>query len=323
MNAPSTLEAPVPHTPVGLPRSKARLAGNTCAHARLRWLRPLRVAELVLREAFAREAIERTPEPEAMDAAGEVAAFDREGEAGGALAGVYAFNARAISRMLPRGGTLLDLGSGSARFLVFLARCRPDVRVYGVELSSEMRARGREAIARAGLTGRVTLLAGDMTELEALAPRRIDAVSAIFSLHHLPDIEHLRRCAEQVGRLRAAHGCGVWIFDHARPRLRRTAFAFPDCFTPDAAAVFKTNSRNSLLAAFSFRELSETLARQMPEAPRGACARLLRLYQAHWLAPRSASPEAAHAEWFAAPALPRRAKSDLRGLHGILPDVPA
>lgn len=300
-----SLEAPLPQTTAGLP------------------LRPLRVAELVLREAFAREAIERTPEPEAMDASEGAAAFDREGEACGALAGVYAFNARALSRMLPRGGTLLDLGSGSARFLVFLARCRPDVRLCGVELSPEMRARGRSAIERAGVSDRVALLAGDMTELEALKLRRVDAVSAIFSLHHLPDFEHLRRCAEQIGRLRAAHGCGVWIFDHARPRLRRTAFAFPDCFTPDAAAAFKATSRDSLLAAFSYGELRETLARQLPEAPRGACARVLRLYQAHWLAPRSAGAATGHAECFAAPALSRQAERDLRGLRGILPQVPA
>lgn len=305
MTALSSLVAPMPQTTASL------------------GLRTLRVAELVLREAFAREAIERTPEPEAMNASEGVAAFDREGEAGGALAGVYAFNARALSRMLPRGGTLLDMGSGSARFLVFLARCRPDVRLCGVELSPAMRARGRAAIERAGVSDRVTLLAGDMTELEALNLRLVHAVSAIFSLHHLPDFKHLRRCALQLGRLRAAHGCGVWIFDHARPRLRRTADDFPECFTPDAAAVFKTNSRDSLLASFSYGELREALARHLPEAPRGAQARVLRLYQAHWLAPRGERPDAVHAECFAAPALSRQAERDLRGLRGILPQVPA
>src|SRR3712207_7224483 len=51
--------------------------------------------------------------------------------------GVHTFAARAISRLLPEGGTCVDLGCGSGRLLSRLARGRPDATIIGFDLRSE------------------------------------------------------------------------------------------------------------------------------------------------------------------------------------------
>lgn len=222
-----------------------------------------------------------------MDHEASVEAFDREGRPGGSLEAVYLFNAERLSLLLPKGGTLLDLGSGSGRFLIFMARCRPDIHIVGVELAPQMREQGRSCIALEGLADRVDLCAGDMTDLGTLNMPRIDVLSAIFSLHHLADAAQLSRCARAMGNLRRLHGCGVWVFDHARPKLERTAHEFPAYVSPCAHPAFRASSRDSLLASFSFEELRAHLWDGFLEAPDSGQARLLRLYQTHTWSPNS------------------------------------
>ena len=53
----------------------------------------------------------------------------------------------------PDGGTVLELGCGTARNLIAAARRYPDVRFFGIDLSSVMLDRARRSIDRAGLGG--------------------------------------------------------------------------------------------------------------------------------------------------------------------------
>ena len=124
---------------------------------------------------------QRAPEPMAMDDAGSVDAFDSAHRI--LQAPIYRLNALALSRLLPEGGTLLDLGSGTGRLLMDLARARPDVLIHGRDLAPNMVRAGRRAIAAAGLDDRMTLDEGDMTRLEDV-PEHVDAVSCIWALHH-------------------------------------------------------------------------------------------------------------------------------------------
>ena len=100
---------------------------------------------------------------------------------------IHQFNALAISRLLPEGGTLLDLGCGSGRMLARLARGRPDARIIGLDLSEPMLETGRELLERDGLTDRVELRRGDITTFDAEVPEQPDVISCNFALHHLPD----------------------------------------------------------------------------------------------------------------------------------------
>jgi len=278
---------------------------------------------MALGEKLASRELPRVPEPEAMAEASGVSAFDREGTADGALLPVYHFNAMALSRMLPRGGRLLDLGSGSGRFLAYLAERRPDVSVVGLELSETMAGTGRRALAAAGLDGRVSIEVGDMTELGSSWERlggRFDAVSCVYALHHLPDEELLAGCLAQVAAVRARCGAGVWIFDHARPRGASTAALFPEIFTPEAPEAFRRDSRNSLRASFSFEELGGAVESALGPAGH-ALARVLPVFQAHWIEPGGGWPGAGESCWREG-RLPVRARFGLAQLRLAMRGAP-
>ena len=244
----------------------------------------LRLMRLILREALRGGGLERCPEPSpVMIGLQNVESFHDQGAERGALVPVYHFNALAISSLLPYGGMLVDLGSGSGQFLSHFARCRTDSRIIGLELSEGMVNVGNRALREAGLSTSVRLDLGDMTQFSDRVSEKVDVVSSIFSFHHLPSSDSLSRCLDEVRKVRERWGCGVWIFDHCRPRAMETAEVFPELFTPQASESFRRDSRNSLLASFSFRELSELIEADSMGKFSHECSRLLRLYQIHWL----------------------------------------
>jgi SAM-dependent methyltransferase len=251
-----------------------------------------------------------------MDDPGSVMAFHQQGAQTGPLLPIYHFNAVATSRRVPAGGTVLDLGSGSGQYLAYLAACRPDIRVIGVDLSPTMIAIGREALRDAGLAGRVELIEGDMTDFVDLAPGRVDLVSTVFALHHLPSHEMLGRCLGEVARIRRRDGCGVWIFDHARPRHPATCDNFPTVFTPEAPALFNLDSSNSLRASHTFRELTKALSSAGVNGLRHHLARYIPLYQVHATDPDLTSE--VNVAW-RAEILPNRAAREFSQLMKIFP----
>jgi ubiquinone/menaquinone biosynthesis C-methylase UbiE len=236
---------------------------------------------LALTEAVSRENLARTPEPSSpMNALAQIDAFD---EAGTALMPVYHFNAQAIAALAPRGAHVVDLGSGSARFLSYLADCRPDLRITGIDLSPGMVEAGRATLAQRGQSERVKLVVGDMTQFRSGIDARIDLVSSVFALHHLPSHDDLSVCLEEIKGAVEADGARLWLFDFARPRRAATARRFPEVFTPEGPPVFKEDTCHSLKASWSFAELREALARRFPGQIHSSVARLLPLYQLHWL----------------------------------------
>ena len=237
---------------------------------------------LAMRESLSRSRMARRPEPASvMDDRESVRCFHDQGA--DALLPVYHFNALATARMVRQNGTVLDLGCGSGRYLRHLAAVRPDLRIIGLDLSRPMLDAGRQLVLDEGLADRIELRQGDMTDFASAIPERVDLVSSVYSLHHLPDTAALLKCIEQIRRMRSRDLCGVWIFDHARPRLACTAERFPDVVTPDAPAAFRMDSTNSLKASFSFGSLS----RHLDAAGIGTFghkqSRFFRILQAHWL----------------------------------------
>lgn len=250
-----------------------------------------------------------------------VRAFHEAGNEQGPLLAIYHFNARAIHALAPHRSTILDLGSGSGRFLAYLAHRRPDLRLIGLDLSREMVALGNEMLRAEGLSDRAELREGDMTTFADKFSSSPDLVSSIFSLHHLPTAAHLRACASEMGKIvRTPTSAAIWVFDHARPRREDTAVRFPEVFTPAASRAFKTDSSNSLKASWSFDELKEALRAGVGATMQGALARLLPLYQIHWH--RGARTGGGTALWKAPADLPAQAATDSRNLAKLLKPVP-
>lgn len=92
----------------------------------------------------------------------------------------------------PAGGTVLELGCGTGRNIILAARRYPEARFFGLDISAEMLETAQAAIARAGLSGRVTLARADATAFDAGAlfgQPAFDRVFVSYSLSMIPGWE--------------------------------------------------------------------------------------------------------------------------------------
>jgi S-adenosylmethionine-diacylgycerolhomoserine-N-methlytransferase len=73
---------------------------------------------------------------------------------------------RLIRDLKPKpGARVVEIGCGTARNLIVLARRYPEARLFGLDASREMLKTAERAIAKAGLEGRITLAHGYAEEL--------------------------------------------------------------------------------------------------------------------------------------------------------------
>lgn len=278
-----------------------------------------RILRLAAREAMMRRHLPRIPEPTAeMDTEESIIGFHNEGQT--SLLPIYDFNARAIDALAPPGAQVLDLGSGSGVFLGYVAKHRPDLRIVGLDFAPGMVRVGNEALARAGLSDRVTLLRGDMRRFTHAVAERIDLISCVFALHHLTTRRDLQTCLEEIGRVVARQNARLWIFDHARPRRRKTAKEVPQIFTPTASPAFREDSYNSLCASWTFEELNGALRAVLPRRLRGCKANFLPLYQIHWL--DQAGDAVNRSAWAETNDLPAAVRHEANMLSRLFPSAP-
>jgi S-adenosylmethionine-diacylgycerolhomoserine-N-methlytransferase len=89
----------------------------------------------------------------------------------------------------PPGGSVLEIGCGTGRNLIRVARKYPDVRCFGVDVSSLMLETARRSISGAGLEHRIMLAQADASELD---PQRLfgragfDRVMISYALSMIP-----------------------------------------------------------------------------------------------------------------------------------------
>jgi S-adenosylmethionine-diacylgycerolhomoserine-N-methlytransferase len=104
----------------------------------------------------------------------------------------YLFGRDRLVRQLtpPQGAHICEIGCGTARNLIALARRYPDARLYGIDASAEMLKTADAAIARAGLDGRVALrrcLADQLDPARTFAlAEKFEGVICSYSLSMIP-----------------------------------------------------------------------------------------------------------------------------------------
>jgi S-adenosylmethionine-diacylgycerolhomoserine-N-methlytransferase len=96
-----------------------------------------------------------------------------------------------IDRLAPRSDAhILEIGSGTGRNLVALARRYPLASLYGIDASAAMLDTARHMIARAGLANRIRLAHGLGEKLDAQPmfglDRRFDAIVISYALTMIP-----------------------------------------------------------------------------------------------------------------------------------------
>ena len=106
---------------------------------------------------------------------------------------------RLIGRLaLKPGARLLEVGCGTARNLVLIARKYPTAKLYGLDASSVMLATAEKSLVQAGLAGRVKLVEA---YAEGLSPslfgetEPFDAILFSYSLSMIPDWKQALRAA--------------------------------------------------------------------------------------------------------------------------------
>ena len=106
----------------------------------------------------------------------------------------------------PVGGHVLEIGCGTGRNLIAAARCWPGAHFYGIDISAEMLKSARAAIARAGLTRRITVAQGDATGFDPQALFRIGHFDRIFQSYTLSMIPDWRGAIREATDHLAANG---------------------------------------------------------------------------------------------------------------------
>jgi ubiquinone/menaquinone biosynthesis C-methylase UbiE len=193
--------------------------------------------------------IPRVLEPEAMDGPDEVRQYDAMDH--------RAVNARFVEDFLAahgpcRGGDLVDVGTGTARIAIALARADRKAKVLALDISEPMLMKAAANISEAGLFGRIRIHHGDARSLLHFYSQ--GSVEAVFSntiIHHIPgpapaldDMVHL-----------VARGGTLFIRDLVRPDSAREIARLGDTYagseTPAARALFEA----SLGAALTLEEI--------------------------------------------------------------------
>ncbi len=91
---------------------------------------------------------------------------------------------------VPQGGTCLEVGCGTARNLIAVARKYPTARLFGLDISEEMLTTARAKVAAAGFADRIVLKQGDAADFDAAAlfgVARFDCVFFSYTLSMIPD----------------------------------------------------------------------------------------------------------------------------------------
>lgn len=239
----------------------------------------LSTLRLAVNERIARPGRTRVPEPMVMDEPEGVRAF--HDSAAHVQMPVYEFNASMMSRLIPEGGSVLDLGAGSGQLSAHLATGRPDVTVTCVDLSEQMLETGRRMATDRGLN-RLGFALGDITDLSEDVIGTPDLVCCNWTLHQLPDRETAVAALREIARVRDAHGSAVWLFDFARLRRLGTMPSFFDAIYPDGDPRLRVDGIASEAAAWTVEEMREMLADAGLKGLNQSRDRVLGIYQAWW-----------------------------------------
>lgn len=98
---------------------------------------------------------------------------------------------------VPAGSSVLEVGCGTARNLIQVAKRYPATQLYGVDISEQMLRTARGSVQRHGLGTRMTLAAGDATSFDAFRLFGVETFDRVFISYTLSMIPTWRDAVSQ------------------------------------------------------------------------------------------------------------------------------
>jgi S-adenosylmethionine-diacylgycerolhomoserine-N-methlytransferase len=89
----------------------------------------------------------------------------------------------------PKGGTVLEVGCGTARNLIVAAKRFPEARFFGFDISEAMLETARASVEKNGLSGKITLAQGDAGNFDVnrlFGVEKLDRVFMSYTLSMIP-----------------------------------------------------------------------------------------------------------------------------------------
>lgn len=196
--------------------------------------------------------MDRKPEPELMDLPDEVAAY--------ALADFAEVNQRFADRLAELAADharadVLDVGCGPGDIPIRVSRAQPNWKIVATDASQPMLDWAAGAIARAGLSHRISLRLDDAKTLASFAEHSFDVVYSNSLLHHLTEAEQMWRAIARVTR----RGGVVFFRDLYRPRDESAARAIVQQHAGGHNELAQEEFYRSLLSAYSPDEIRRQL----------------------------------------------------------------
>lgn len=214
----------------------------------------------ILREVVCKQYFERMPEPETIMTGEKVQAFDAEGNPDGTMAAPHLYIISQVSRTISGCKRVLDLGCGSGQLLCQVAEINPEIHFTGVDLSEEMLKRAKIRAESMNLSN-VEFIKQDFTEVQGLQDKRIDGIMCVYALHHLNDLQSLKKFFKAVNSL-VNQDTSIFIFDFCRLHSEKSIDFFVE-YRGGERPLSREDFRNSLKAAFSLNEFKMLLDEEL------------------------------------------------------------
>lgn len=197
--------------------------------------------------------IDRTPEPDLMNDTAQAEAY-----AGTDFSEPHDAFVAYFAERFPNfnGGSLLDLGCGTADVIIRFARVYPSAHITGIDGAAAMLDIGSRDIERSGLADRIALQRCILPDNE-LSERKFDAVISNSLLHHLKDPFILWDQIKDCAKARAP----LFVMDLMRPETNERARELLELYASDAPEILQEDFYNSLLASYTVNEVREQLNR--------------------------------------------------------------
>ena len=153
-------------------------------------------------------------------------------------------------------GTILDVGTGTARIPIELAKQAPHVQIVAIDLAEEMLTVARKNVTEAGYSNRICIERANGRNLE-YANASFAAVVSNSIIHHIPEPF---ACLAEMVRV-CTPGGQIFVRDLFRPDTREELQHLVRTYAAGANPQQRQLFSQSLHAALTFEEVQDLVAR--------------------------------------------------------------